>query len=44
MARIDEAMVAGRNANRDDQLCKEIGAVLQLILFDNLDVMFAATK
>ena len=31
MARIDEAMAAGRNADRDDQLCKGIGTVLQLI-------------
>jgi len=32
MARIDEAMAAGRDADGDDQLCKEIGTVLQLII------------
>ena len=31
MARIDEVMTAGRNADRDDQLCKKIKADLQII-------------
>jgi len=31
MARIDEAMAAGRNADREDQLCKEIKADLQIL-------------